>query len=619
MAAAGAERIDWVDTAKGLCIIFVVMVHAVLGVELAAGQQGWMHHVVTWARPFRMPDFFMISGLFLSLTIDRPWRRYLDRKVVHFAYFYVLWLTIQFAFKAPGMAMEEGVGAALGNFLLSFVQPFGTLWFIYILPIFFVVARLLKGVPVAIVLLVAAVLEILPITTGWLVLDEFCSRFVYFYAGYALAPWIFALADKVRANPGLALVLLAIWAVVNPFQRGPGSVVGPRHPVLRVALPVLLLAVSAWLVPSLLERSGDTLLGLGGLLVAVAVSVALVLGSTRWPLLGWQLGVGALVGVDVLLLVHGMRLLDHAGNVWIYVVVVWPPLPALLAWTVRGRALTAALWVTGLTCLLTVIAALGPGGGRFYLQDVAAVSLLGAAPLALAFIVRGFALARDRTDEAEQRTREEREARAALAERTRIAQEMHDVVAHHFSEVAVRAETAPYRLPDLPEAAAVELRAVAASAREAMDDLRRLLGVLGSPHEAAAEVPQPGLVDVEDLLQRARAAGTEVRWRVDVRATVPDVVGLTAYRVVAQALSNARQHAALALVEVRVGVADGALDVEVLNAAGVDHGPGAGLGLASLRDRVTALDGDLSAGPTDDGGWELRARLPLTTQEAVRV
>jgi len=214
MAGEGT-RVDWVDTAKGLCIIFVVMVHAVLGVELAAGQQGWMHHVVSWARPFRMPDFFLISGLFLSLTIDRPWGRYLDRKLVHFAYFYVLWLVIQFAFKAPGMAMEDGASGALTNFLVSFVQPFGTLWFIYVLPLFFLFTRLVRRLPVWLVLVWAAVLEVLPIHTGWLVFDEFCARFVYFYAGYALAPWIFALADKVRARPGAALSLLGVWAVAN--------------------------------------------------------------------------------------------------------------------------------------------------------------------------------------------------------------------------------------------------------------------------------------------------------------------------------------------------------------------------------------------------------------------
>ena len=101
-------RVDWVDYAKGICIIMVVMMHSVLGVELAAGENGFMHSFVTFAKPFRMPDFFLISGLFLALVIDRDWRTYLDRKVVHFAYFYVLWVTIQFGFKAPGFAAESG-------------------------------------------------------------------------------------------------------------------------------------------------------------------------------------------------------------------------------------------------------------------------------------------------------------------------------------------------------------------------------------------------------------------------------------------------------------------------------------------------------------------------------
>src|ERR1700758_1053087 len=92
---AGAPgRIDWVDYAKGICIVMVVMMHSVLGVELAAGQTGFMHVVVMFAKPVRMPDFFRLSGLFLPLVIGRDGRSYLDRKVVHFAYFYVLWVTI---------------------------------------------------------------------------------------------------------------------------------------------------------------------------------------------------------------------------------------------------------------------------------------------------------------------------------------------------------------------------------------------------------------------------------------------------------------------------------------------------------------------------------------------
>ncbi len=215
MNAGEKMRVDWVDIAKGICIIFVVMMHSVLGVESAAGARGWMHPVVSFAQPFRMPDFFLISGLFLGLVIDRSWRRYADRKIVHFIYFYLLWLTIQFLFKAPGIVGESGVGGAVSAYLLALVQPFGTLWFIYLLPIFFVVTRLVKSINVWIVLLIAAALETFPIHTGWLVLDEFCSRYVFFFAGYAFAPVIFELAQWLRQRPWTALLILGVWAFVN--------------------------------------------------------------------------------------------------------------------------------------------------------------------------------------------------------------------------------------------------------------------------------------------------------------------------------------------------------------------------------------------------------------------
>src|SRR5260370_37158948 len=86
----------------------VVMMHSTLGVEQTAGHEGWMHAAVAFARPFRMPDFFLISGLFLARVGDRDWRDYLDKKVIHFAYFYVLWLAIQFAFNAPIFAARLG-------------------------------------------------------------------------------------------------------------------------------------------------------------------------------------------------------------------------------------------------------------------------------------------------------------------------------------------------------------------------------------------------------------------------------------------------------------------------------------------------------------------------------
>ncbi len=221
-AALKTGRVDWVDYAKGFCIIFVVMMHSTLGVEAAAGQDGWMHHLVAFAKPFRMPDFFMISGLFLARVIDRDWRDYLDRKVVHFAYFYALWVTIQFAFKAPGLVATHGLLGVAGLYLFSYVEPFGTLWFIYLLPIFFVVTKLVRNVPPLAIWTAAAALEILRaagtgpvIDTGWTVIDEFASRFVYFYTGYVLAPHIFRLAAAAQAHMRLGALGLLAWAAVN--------------------------------------------------------------------------------------------------------------------------------------------------------------------------------------------------------------------------------------------------------------------------------------------------------------------------------------------------------------------------------------------------------------------
>ncbi|MBV9557589.1 MAG: acyltransferase family protein [Pseudolabrys sp.] len=211
-------RVDWVDYAKGFCICFVVMMHSTLGVGTIAEHDGWLHPVVEFARPFRMPDFFLISGLFLSLVIDRDWRTYLDRKVVHFLYFYLLWMTIQFGFKAPGLVHELGVNGVVKLYLLSLIDPFGTLWFIYLLPIFFVFVKATQRVPVIVIWLFGAALEISHLNTGWTVPDEFAARFIYFYTGYVLAPHIFRLAKRVQNNPWNGVLMLALWAPGNGFM-----------------------------------------------------------------------------------------------------------------------------------------------------------------------------------------------------------------------------------------------------------------------------------------------------------------------------------------------------------------------------------------------------------------
>jgi uncharacterized membrane protein YcfT len=208
-------RVDWVDYAKGFCIVMVVMMHSTLGVEKAVGEMSWLGAAVEFARPFRMPDFFLISGLFLARVIERDWRTYLDRKVLHFAYFYALWVAIQFVFRAPGIAAEAGVAGIFKEFLLAFIEPFGTLWFIYLLPIFFVVTKLTRRLPPVSIFVAGALLEALKIHTGWTVIDEFAARFVYFFAGYWLAAYVFVLARHVQNHRRLAVGGLAVWSLAN--------------------------------------------------------------------------------------------------------------------------------------------------------------------------------------------------------------------------------------------------------------------------------------------------------------------------------------------------------------------------------------------------------------------
>jgi uncharacterized membrane protein YcfT len=209
------SRIDWVDYAKGICIILVVMMHCVLGVEEAVGHKNFMNHIVEFARPFRMPDFFLLSGLFLGNVINRDWRLFLDRKVVHFAYFYVLWLTVQASYKFTPLIITDGPLVALQTYLWGFLVPFSTLWFIYILPLFFITCKLLKNIPGWIVLLAAAALETGQLYTGWNVADEFAARFVYFVIGWLGAPYIFAFAAWVRGHTSLSAFLIIVWAVTN--------------------------------------------------------------------------------------------------------------------------------------------------------------------------------------------------------------------------------------------------------------------------------------------------------------------------------------------------------------------------------------------------------------------
>jgi signal transduction histidine kinase len=215
-----------------------------------------------------------------------------------------------------------------------------------------------------------------------------------------------------------------------------------------------------------------------------------------------------------------------------------------------------------------------------------------------------------------ERAEAERSRRAVLEERTRIARELHDVVAHHMSLIAVRAETAPYRLTGLSESAQAEFSSLSEVAREALAEMRRLLGVLRHDQPAAL-APQPQLSDLPALIDAARQAGAPVEFSAPTAlGQVPAGVGVCAYRIVQESLSNASQHAPGAPITVSVDTGRGAVLLRVANGPGGHPAPNGnehrpGHGLTGMHERVALLGGSLTAGPAPDGGFVVSAVLPL--------
>ena len=251
-AETGKERIAWVDYSKGIFSIAVVCLYATYYVQDAQGGKGWMQYWVDFAAPFRMPDFFLLAGLFLSATITRPWRSFLDTKVVHFVYFLVLWTSLYFILHLIQDARGPADPPLWLDYLHWYVDPFHMLWFIELLPVFYVVTRLLRRVPVFIVFAAAAALQIATIDSGWAQLDRFCERYVYFYAGYALAPLAFRIAAWAGQQRVAALAILMVWAVANEALVLAGMA---GQPVIALALGFAG-AVGVIVAGSLLSRYG---------------------------------------------------------------------------------------------------------------------------------------------------------------------------------------------------------------------------------------------------------------------------------------------------------------------------------------------------------------------------
>lgn len=280
--------------------------------------------------------------------------------------------------------------------------------------------------------------------------------------------------------------------------------------------------------------------------------------------------------------------------------------------------------------LLTAAAAFGFGG-------------LAGMPYWIGYIVAGAAAAglvfgnqtggrqsvQARLDEQRALRRQDLARQAVLEERGRIARELHDVVAHHMTMIAIQAEAAPLKVPDVPPAAAEIFAAINRAAREALAETRTVVGLLRSNDEAAERAPAPGLVLLDELVENARGRGLTVEpGVVGVPHPLPAAVDVSAYRIIQEALSNASRYASGSHVRLQVRYGPDALAVSVENTAGtaaatahpdaagaVPSGGladvGGGHGLVGMRERVTMLGGTLTVGPRPDGGFSVVVELPV--------
>ncbi|MER7543374.1 sensor histidine kinase [Actinomadura sp.] len=337
------------------------------------------------------------------------------------------------------------------------------------------------------------------------------------------------------------------------------------------------------------------------LLVAALVTAPLAL-RDRHPLAAWRLSFAALALLALLPWPPGIEYTEGGA---------FAALMCLYTVTVRcSRDITLGVAVLSLTGVWIKDADSAPGA-----------SVLLMVPLAVGYAVRVRRTARRELAEQERR---HQDAEAVLTERQRIARELHDVVAHHMSMIAIQAEAAPYKVEALPDETRADLAEIRATALDALTELRRVLGVLRA-EDGAETAPQPGLDRLDELIGNARSAGLRVEARLDGDlAGLPPGVGLTAYRILQEALSNAMRHAPGARVEVRVSRDDGEGGIVWLGVVNGPPGagqaphpplPGGGHGLLGMRERAAALGGELTARPTPEGGFAVTATLPVKARE----
>jgi signal transduction histidine kinase len=382
----------------------------------------------------------------------------------------------------------------------------------------------------------------------------------------------------------------------------------PRRRFWAYATPILLVALVGLGFAAAADLSNTRRLPEIVIIILVVGSVLPVAVCLRWPVVAWRIAYPMMfLGV----------INAQPGESWPWNVVQILGFLVVLGRLAATQEDAVTIWATVSSLIPVFLFATDANawGGALLLVAIAA----------LGNIFSRRRRTRELLARSEELTELERARRAVLEERARIAREMHDVVAHHMSMIAVRAETAPYRVTSLNDDAKDELATIAVAARAALTDMRRLLGALRSEDGDAPTAPQPGLADIGDLVTTARAAGVDVTFDIDgvpsapsthapsthaPSVVVPEAVGLTAYRIVQEALANAARHAPGGPVTIDVRGFDDRLELTVRNKRTGPAGEGGGHGLIGMRERAALLGGELTAGP-DRFDFVVEAKLPF--------
>jgi len=393
----------------------------------------------------------------------------------------------------------------------------------------------------------------------------------------------------------------------NPPTPRPGWLRRGRYDLVEVADVIIALicfaATNSTLTNANASHHGHHSTGVL-VLVAFVISAPLAL-RTRFPLGAWMFSAAALIWSSLVIPPGSLSGPDvPVAGALVYGLCLYA-----VALRCRPRIVAAAMVVT-------------VAGAAFV--DSAAVPqavFLAAVPILLGVVVR---VRRSGARQLEEQERRHSGERALLEERQRIARELHDVVAHHMSVIAIQAEAAPYKTADPPPELVESFGEIRASALAGLAELRRVLGVLRTGGQDTT--PQPGLADLDALLDSARSGGVSVTVTCSGNpVALSEGVDLSAYRIVQEALSNAMRHAPGSHVQVDMAYRGDGLALEVRNDVGSrtapvlvgsgDHAVGGGHGIIGMRERAAMLGGSLEAGPREDGGFQVTATLPVSPSE----